>query len=369
MKISRIIKIIIFFLSVSPFIAVPLHSQMLMRARTQYSKAEVIEVSSAVPAGMDGAETVLVKFLSGEFKGGYVEVKNLIWNREEYNVRVERGDYVTVRTDFRPFEMTEFYISGRWRSPWVFISLALFFLIFLFCAGFKRWTALLALVLNVAVIFAVIIPLLKAGWPPFLTVLILQGITGGITLRVILGGGKKLVCALAGVVAGVAAGGVLALEFAGIMNMSGVFFPGARMLQSASRYLSGWNVSDFRGLFSAGVMIASMGAVADVAVTVSSGCWEVALKSERISAGDIWKSGINIGRDIIATMLNSLVIAFTALALPVISVFYLLEIPFIKALNFEFFTALASSALIASIALVLTVPVTASACGIIFKKE
>ncbi len=369
MKTAKYFKIIIFFLLLFPFIAASLRSQMLMRPRTHYSKAEVIEVSSAVPAGLEGAETVVVKFLTGEFKGVRAEVKNLIWSREQYNVRVKSGQHVTVRTDLRPFEMAQFYISGRWRSPWTLSAAVVFFLIFLFCAGFKRWPVLVALIVNIAVVFAFIVPLLKAGWPPFITVLVLQGLAGGITLRVIMGGGKKFVCALAGIVAGVAAGGVLALEFVNIMNISGMFFPGARMLQSASRYLAGWNISDFQALFSAGVMIASVGAVADVAVTVSSGCWEVALKSDRISASDIWKSGINIGRDIIATMLNSLVLAFTALVLPVISVFYLLQIPFIKVVNFEFFTALAASALIASIALVFTVPVTAAVCGVTFKKE
>ena len=334
----------------------------------RYSKARVIEVVREVEKGERGAEGVIVQFLSGEFKGIRAEVKNIIWEEEGYNVRVEPGKKVTVRSEERPGARTQFYISGRWRSPWIFAAAAVFGFLFLFTAGIRRWPALAALMLNVGAVFYLVIPLLQAGYPPFLTVLVVQGITGGITLRLVLGGGKKFIAAFLGAVAGVAAGGVLALEFVKIMNLTGFFFPGARMLQAASRYMAAWNITDFSGLFAAGIMIASMGAVADIAVSVSSGCWEVALKFDFVEAGSICKSGINIGRDIIATMLNSLVLAFTALALPLISVMYILDIPLIMAINFEFFISIAASALIASIALVLTVPATASACGLIFKK-
>ncbi len=335
----------------------------------EYYKAEVLEIKDPVFKGEEGRERVKAKLISGKYAGSEIYALNLIWEDEAYNIRLKKGDKVLVKTLGLGQNDLRFFISGHYRSPWVFALISFFIFIFLALVGWRRWPALLALLLNICSVIFIIIPLIKKGYSPFFTVLFIQGLVAALSLRLILGGGRKFSAALLGSVVGVAFGGIIAYEFMPVINVSGLFLPGSRILQTASRYISGWNITDFRGLFASVVMIASMGAAADIGASISSGCWHISLKSDLKASFSLFKAGMNIGSDITATMLNSLVLAFTGLALPLIALVYVLDIQFLRIINFEVFTALASSAIISSIAMVISVPVTSFFCGILFVKK
>ncbi|MEA3506222.1 MAG: YibE/F family protein, partial [Elusimicrobiota bacterium] len=231
---------------------------------------------------------------------------------------------------------------------------------FFIVTGFKKKGAMLMVALNIFFVIPALFFIIKTGFNPVGGGIIISGIGILISVAVILGGGRKLYSALSGALIGSTSAGIVTLVFMDYMKIEGRFAPGARMLQTASRYLPGWNIHDLKGVVAAGIMIASLGAVIDIAVSMVSAINEVYRENPRAAnTAYLFKAGLNVGRDMVATMLNSLVLVFTGLALPMLMIFGIMEIPLLKAVNFEFILITILSAAVSSISLMITVPVTA----------
>lgn len=333
----------------------------------KYVKGKVIGVYKDIPEGYAGIQPVRVKITGGKFKGLVLDVENYLWEEEGYNTQVKTGSTVILKVVERKGSPPETHIMGYYRSPWLYFCGLIFVLLFLSIAGVKKVGVLGTIVLNIAVVLA-LVQVLKRGYPPVLATLIFGGAGIALTVAVILGGGKKFTASVLGALAGLICAGVVTTAFIDLMHLSGMFLCDSRMLLVASRHLKGWNLWDLKGLVSAGVMIACLGAVVDIAVSIVSSCWQISTSVERISASSLWASSMEVGRDITATMINSLMLIFLGVSLPVIAVFEVLGIPFIKVINFEFFSVLILSALAANISLVITVPVSAFVSSRLFKK-
>lgn len=333
----------------------------------KYVKGSVIDIYRQAPERYPVIQTVKVKITSRKLKGLIVDVENYLWKEDGYNTQVKRGSNIILKIIERRGFPPETQIMGYYRSPFLYLGGLIFIMLFLAIAGLKKIGIIGTIVINIAVVLA-LIPVLKRGYPPVLATLIFSSAGIALTVLIILGGGKKFAASACGALAGLITAGVVTAEFMDLMHLSGMFSWDSRMLLMASRHLKGWNLWDLKGLVSAGVMITCLGAVVDIAVSVVSSCWEIAASSERISASSLWASGMKVGRDIIATMINSLMLVFLGVSLPLIAVFTVLNIPFIKVINFEFFSVLILSALAANISLVVTVPVSAFVSSRLFKK-
>ncbi len=329
------------------------------QTQSDYVKAEVVSTTETVTAAGKRIQKLKVLILSGKYKGLIPPVDNYLWQYEGYNMPLAKGDKFTLKVVEDYDGSLDFLVMGRYRSPYIYVAAILFVVLFFIVAGFKRKASLLMIAFNFFIVLPLLFFIIKSGFNPLAAGLIICGVSIFISVSVVLGSRKKIYSAAAGSLLGVVLSGILTMVFLDFMKIEGKFTAEARMILVASRYLSGWQVTDLKGIVAAGIMVASLGAVIDIAVSIVSASSQVYLESRKTAGpAKLFKSGLNIGRDMVATMLNSLVLVFTGLALPVLMVFRLMEIPFIKVINFEFFLIFILSAVISSIALMVTVPIT-----------
>lgn len=118
------------------------------------------------------------------------------------------------------------------------------------------------------------------------------------------------------------------------------------------------------GILFAGIMVAALGAVMDVAVSLGAALYEIQILNPKISGRELFQSGMNIGRDMIGTMTNTLILAFTGGSLSTLLVFISYGIQFNQLISSDFFAVEVVQGIAGSSAVILTVPITAMVCAI-----
>ena len=190
-------------------------------------------------------------------------------------------------------------------------------------------------------------------------------VTAAVTLYLIGGAGKKTVCATAGTLAGVVIAGVAAAIFS---RLSGI---------------TGWNVSDIEslltlwqtnniqvgGLLFSGLLISSLGAVMDVAMSISSSMQELCSQNQEISRLELMRAGMRVGRDMMGTDSNTLILAFAGTSLSMLVLDYAYELPYLQIINSNNIGIAVMQGLSGSFGVVLSVPATVLMAAYIYKGE
>ena len=122
-------------------------------------------------------------------------------------------------------------------------------------------------------------------------------------------------------------------------------------------------------LLIAGILIAAMGAVMDTSMSIVSSLYEIKMQSPLITAKELFKSGMNIGKDIMGTMTDTLILAFAGSSINLLVIYYMYQMPAISLLNTDFFVVEAMKGLIGSMAVVLSIPVTAAITSAVIEKR
>ncbi|MFP4200610.1 MAG: YibE/F family protein, partial [Clostridia bacterium] len=174
------------------------------------------------------------------------------------------------------------------------------------------------------------------------------------SLLIIAGPTHKTAAAILGTVAGVLFAGILASVFGNSAHLMGLHTQEAQFLMFSSE-----TPFDFRGLLFAGMILGALGAVMDVSISIASAVEEVHRvgKSNRFSTLVI--SGMNVGRDVLGTMSNTLILAYTGSSLPLILLLVAHRADFVSVANMDIMATEVIRALSGSVGLILCVPVTA----------
>ena len=128
--------------------------------------------------------------------------------------------------------------------------------------------------------------------------------------------------------------------------------------------------SNFRidNLLVAGILIAAMGAVMDTSMSIVSALYELRDQNPGISRQQLRQSGMNIGKDVMGTMTNTLVLAFAGSSLNLMVIYYMYCMPAISLLNTDFMVVEIVKGIIGSMAVVLATPVTAIATSVLMEE-
>ena len=174
---------------------------------------------------------------------------------------------------------------------------------------------------------------------------------------IILGGGRvKTMAAALGSFGGVLLAGGLAWAACKIVHISGM-----NMDEAESLLLTAVdNGLKIRGLYICGILIASEGAVMDIAMSISSAVAELHAVNPSLTPAQLFRSGMNIGRDAMGTMANTLVLAFAGTSLNMMIFIYAYDVSYIQLLNTDFVAIEVIRSLAGSIGIILTVPVVAA---------
>jgi len=116
---------------------------------------------------------------------------------------------------------------------------------------------------------------------------------------------------------------------------------------------------DFRGLLFSGMIIGALGAVMDVAMSIASAMDEVTLARPRITHDVLLRSGLRVGRNIMGTMSNTLILAYAGGSIPLLLLFAAYGTPMIQIVNFDHIATEVVKAFAGSIGLIAAIPITA----------
>jgi len=231
----------------------------------------------------------------------------------------------------------------------------IFLLLICIIGGKNGVKSVVGLVFTFVSIFMIYIPLIYRGFSPFWAAVIITIITTIVTMYLISGFTVKTICAIAGTVTGVLLAGLSAWLFGKVADIDGYNVSNIETLS----YVGQITNIQIGGLLFSGILIASLGAVMDVAMSVSSAMYEIHDKAPQLGCLELFKSGMNVGRDMMGTMSNTLILAFVGSAVSELVINYAYNLPFRQIINSYNIGIEIMQGVSGSIGVILTVPAVA----------
>lgn len=298
-----------------------------------------------------GTQQLQLEILTGPYKGAVLEAANYL--TAYANVDCSLGTRVIVRLDLddsgAPYVIS---IPNYDRGPVLAGMIAVFALLLVVIGGKKGIMALLGLAYTLAGIWLLLIPMVLRGAPPILSAVAIAALTAAASLLMLTGFTRKTLCAGLGCVCGVAAAGLFAWIVGQITPISGF-----NMSEAEDLVLRAYDSPlEIRGLLVSGILIAALGAVMDVAMSISSACSELRAVNPGLTAGELFRSGMNIGRDAMGTMANTLILAFAGAAFNMLLLFQVYGYPLIQIINSDSMAIELIQSVAGSVGIILTVP-------------
>jgi len=335
-------------------------------------KAKVLEIfdvglteSEAMTGFLSGRELVKVRVLTGEFKGKVIEVEDLRPNNPAYSRPIKPGDHVLVGLDIQDNGIASAHIAELARDRHLLFLLILFIVALIVIGGKKGFKAFIALVITGIALIKLMLPAILAGINPIAVTVLFSIVIATITLLIVGGFQAKSAAAIVGTAGGVLLAGLIAFSVGSLIRLTGLTDEEAQMLLYIPQQIQ----FDFQGLLFAGIIIGALGAVMDVAISVASSIEEIARANDDLSPRELFKSGMNVGKDVIGTMSNTLILAYTGSALPLLLLFMAYDSPLAKIINLDLIATEIVRALAGSIGLIVAVPITAICASIIIERR
>jgi uncharacterized membrane protein len=267
-------------------------------------------------------------------------------------VSLDAGDEIVVNYDPSLPEGIRVAFVDFQRQRSLLALAALFVAAVVLLGRFQGLRALLALGLTLAVVVGFLLPALLEGSSPLAVALVAAGVIAVAALYLTHGVNERTTIALLGTFASLALTGVLGAIFVGITDLTGFASEEALTLSALGGEV------DIRGLLLAGLVIGSLGVLDDVTVTQVSAVWELRLANRQMSFTELYGAALRIGRDHIASTVNTLVLAYAGAALPVILLYTQAELPLGDVVTSEVIAVEVVRTLVGSIGLVASVPLT-----------
>lgn len=320
-----------------------------------YENAKVIEVveDNLSPDGVRvGYQMLKVQLTSGEYKGEIVNATSAEGNL--FGAVCKKGDSVVVHMSVSG-DSKNVSVYSKDRIVVVAAFVGIFLLLICVIGGKNGVKSVIGLVFTFVAIFMIYIPLIYRGFSPFWAAVIITIITTIVTMYLISGIAVKTLCAILGTVIGVLLAGLSAWLFGRVADIDGYNVSNIETLA----YVGQITNIQIGGLLFSGILIASLGAVMDVAMSVSSAISEIHDKAPQLGCLELFKSGMNVGRDMMGTMSNTLILAFVGSAVSELVINYAYNLPFRQIINSYNIGIEIMQGVSGSIGVILTVPAVA----------
>lgn len=337
-------------------------TELINRTGQTFEKGVVTEVlvDNLQPDGTRvGEQRVAVRMTTGVRKGQVIEMTSSAGYL--FGATCTPGLRVIVMQSVAG-DTTVSSVYSQDRGGVLLLFAALYLVALVVIGGKQGLKGALGLAFTFLAIIFLYLPLVYLGWPPLWTSVLICAVTTAVTMYFIGGPTRKTVVASAGTVAGVVIAGLVAAIF------------------GAATGISGWNVSDIETLITlwntnginvgellfAGLLISSLGAVMDVAMSVASSMGEVLTQNPSMSRGALFASGMRIGRDMMGTDSNTLILAFAGGSVSMLVLDYAYDLPILQILNSNNIGISVMQGLAGSFGVVLAVPVTVALATLLY---
>ena len=294
-----------------------------------YEKARVTQIlqdNIQSDGTRSGSQTVEVEILSGKFSGRTFEADSM--SAYLYGADCTEGMDVTVNISESDGNVVV-SVYNYYRAPVIYLMVGIFLLTLWLIGGKKGIKSAVGLIFTFVCILFLYLPMLYRGFSPFFAAVIVVALTTIVTMYLIGGPSKKTVSSILGTIAGVVVAGLFAWVFGALGHISGYNVTEIESLifvEQNSKLQVG-------GLLFSGILIAALGAVMDVAMSVASTINEIYDQNPALTRKSLFKSGIHVGRDMMGTMSNTLILAFAGSSLNTLLLIYAYAMPYNQVMN------------------------------------
>ncbi len=306
-----------------------------------------------------GEQVVEVKILTGEKKGELLEVTSsagfLFGAPCTPGMRV-----VVMQSVAGDTTIASVYSQDR---EWVIYLFGILYLVVLVLVGGKQGVkGGIGLLFTFFSILLWYLPMVYRGFSPFWSAVFICIITTLVTMLLIGGFTKKTIVATIGTVGGVLTAGISATLFSYASGITGYNVSDIETLMTL------WTVQGIQvgSLLFAGLLISSLGAVMDVAMSIGSSMSEILAQNDSLNRKELWKAGIRVGRDMMGTDSNTLILAFAGGSLSMLLLDYAYDLPYLQIINSNNIGIAIMQGLSGSFGVVLSVPITVAAGAFLY---
>lgn len=312
---------------------------------------------------MERSQVLEIKIIKGTFKGETITIENdesMVVAPRVFKVK----DKVMVAYLQTDYGSEYFYVAEYDRSSTLFWLFIIFVVIVTICASWQGVGSLLGLATSFLILFKFVLPQILNGASP-----VIMAIIGALFIIPVIfytshGFERKTTIAVLATILTLIITGLLATIFANWGNLTGIVSDEASFLsfETAQKI-------DFRGLVLAGMIISILGILNDVTISQASIVQQIKQVKEDISFGELYFRAMKVGRDHIASMVNTLILVYTGVSLPLLLLFLDRSKQFLEVINYEFLSEEIIRTLVGSIGLILAVPITTLLAVIFLSKE
>ena len=336
----------------------------------EYENAVITEVLSdntftdpAADNALRGEQILLAEVKTGQYKGEIMQVYGYVGPL--YGGQLKAGDGATllISTYADGSHVATVYEYNR--LPALAVIVALFLIATVAVGGKVGAKSLVALAMTLVCLFWILIPLLMKGAPTLLTVFLVCAYITVVTMVILGGVQRKTVCATLGTIAGTALALLFGLAVQGLARVDGLRLTDMEPLLQLRQ--TGTPLG-LRGLLVGGIVISALGAVMDVAMSIASALTEVHTVAPNRNTRELFRSGMNIGRDMVGTMTNTLILAFLGSGFALIIYLYSLGLSPYQLISSSYLTIEVVSSISSSIGVILSVPLTALISSVILTR-
>ncbi len=253
------------------------------------------------------------------------------------------------------------YVSDIKRVGVIYLYSFIFIALLIGIGRMKGFYSLLSIIVTVMLVFLIFMPMVLFNASPILAALIISVLSTVITMYLVAGYNSKTNAAILGT--------VLSLIFASALALLAIFLAhltGFMGEESLFLYMSRPDL-DLQGILAASMIIAALGALMDVAISISSTINEIHITDPKLGVYELFKSGMNVGRDIIGTMSNTLILVYLGSSMPLVLLGS--NIDTAKFFNLNQVAGEILSAFTGSISLLACVPLTAIMSAWLIKRK
>lgn len=309
-----------------------------------------------------GEQTVMVRMLTGEKKGDELQTTSSAGYLFRAGCTVGMK-VIVIQSVAGDSTVTTIYAKDREGAILLFAGLYL--LILCLVGGKQGIKGALGLLFTGFCILFVYLPMVYRGYSPFWTSVLICAVTTAVTLYLIGGPEKKTLVAAGGTIAGVICAGLAATGFSAATGITGLNVSDIESLMT----LFTLNNIQVGGLLFSGLLISSLGAVMDLAMSISSAMSEICAQNPSITRRELLWAGIRVGRDMVGTDSNTLILAFAGSSVSMLLLDYAYDLPYLQIINSNNIGIAIMQGFAGSFGVVLSAPATVVLATLIFHSK
>ena len=344
---------------------VQIHYQSLVNKSTHYEAGTVVAIVSQELSDSDlgsgqslGVQHLQVSLHSGEI----VELNNYL--TDTHNILAQPGMRVIVCADI-PEGVAPHYTLYNYDRSAAIAGIALFFVLLMVAIGGRKgFDSSLAILFTLLLLLRFAVPVIYNGGNPFAVGILTVLASATVTISLLYGFTVRGILAITVTLLGTGLACLLFVIFIYLLHVTGFQSDNAESLLVVTQNTG----LQLRYVLLAATMISALGAVMDVAVSLLSALWEIKQTKPDMSSAMLLRSGMNIGRDMIGTMSNTLIFAFAGGALTTMLVLFSYGVQLNQLVSSDYVALELAQGLSGTMAVILTVPLASISAAAVFTR-